>query len=157
VAGFALGRSYLPLALSRGVVASLAVRPAWRCRSLGLALLRNALGEFHRHGCASVELLVDGDSLTGALRLYERAGRRAFRTQVVYEKGLCRAWTLRARTLRGEMPVENPLGELRGREVEEHDAGDERDERGRQRLESEHPAQRGHGEYERHGDDGECP
>lgn len=73
---------------SRGVVASLAVRPAWRRRGLGLALLRNALGEFHRRGCASVELLVDGDSLTGALRLYERAGMRAFRTQLIYEKGL---------------------------------------------------------------------
>jgi len=74
VAGFALGRSHLSLDLFRGVIASLAVRPAWRRRGLGLALLRNALGEFYRRGCGSVELLVDGDSLTGALRLYERAG-----------------------------------------------------------------------------------
>jgi ribosomal protein S18 acetylase RimI-like enzyme len=74
VAGFALGRWHLPLDRSRGVVASLAVRPAWRHRGLGFALLQNALGEFHRRGCGSVELLVDGDSLTGALRLYERAG-----------------------------------------------------------------------------------
>ncbi|MCX6101215.1 MAG: GNAT family N-acetyltransferase, partial [Candidatus Bipolaricaulota bacterium] len=88
VAGFALGRPHLPLDLSRGVVASLAVRSAWRRRGRGLALLRNALGEFHRRGCASVELLVDSNSLTGALRLYERAGMRAFRTQIVYEKEL---------------------------------------------------------------------
>ncbi len=88
VAGFALGRPHLPLDLSRGVVASLAVRPAWRRRGLGLALLRNALREFHRRGCASVELLVDSDSLTGALRLYERAGMRVFRTQIAYEKEL---------------------------------------------------------------------
>lgn len=88
VAGFALGRWHLPLDRSRGVVASLAVRPAWRHRGLGLALLRNALGEFHRRGCASVELLVDSESLTGALRLYERAGMRVFRTQIIYEKEL---------------------------------------------------------------------
>jgi len=88
VAGFALGRSHLPLDRSRGVVASLAVHPAWRHRGLGFALLQNALGEFHRRGCGSVELLVDGDSLTGALRLYERAGVRAFRTQIIYEKEL---------------------------------------------------------------------
>jgi len=56
--------------------------------ALGLALLRNALGEFYRRGCGSVELLVDSDSLTGALRLYERAGMRAFRTQLIYEKEL---------------------------------------------------------------------
>jgi len=74
VAGFALGRSHLPLDRSRGVVASLVVRPARCRRGLGLAFLQNALGESHRRGCASVELLVDGDSLTGALRLYERAG-----------------------------------------------------------------------------------
>jgi mycothiol synthase len=88
VAGFTLGRWHLPLDRSRGVVASLAVRPAWRRRGLGFALLRNALGEFHRRGCASAELLVDSDSLTGALRLYERAGMRAFRTQIIYEKEL---------------------------------------------------------------------
>ena len=88
VAGFALGRWHLPLDRSRGVVASLAVRPAWRCRGLGFALLQSALGEFHRRGCGSVELLVDSDSLTGALRLYERAGMRAFRSQLVYEKEL---------------------------------------------------------------------
>jgi ribosomal protein S18 acetylase RimI-like enzyme len=40
VAGFALGRWHRPLDRSRGVVASLAVRSAWRHRGLGLALLR---------------------------------------------------------------------------------------------------------------------
>jgi ribosomal protein S18 acetylase RimI-like enzyme len=88
VAGFALGRWHLPLDRSRGVVASLAVRSAWRRLGLGLALLRNALGEFHRRGCASAELLVDSGNLSGALRLYESAGMRAFRTQIIYEKEL---------------------------------------------------------------------
>jgi ribosomal protein S18 acetylase RimI-like enzyme len=84
VAGYVLG--HLPLDRSRGVVASLAVRSAWRRR--GLALLRNALGEFCRRGCASAELLVDSGNLSGALRLYESAGMRAFRTQIIYEKEL---------------------------------------------------------------------
>lgn len=88
VAGYVLGRWHLPLDRSRGVVASLAVRSAWRGRGLGLALLRSALGNFHRRGCASAELLVDSGNLTGALRLYESAGMRAFRTQIVYEKEL---------------------------------------------------------------------
>ena len=66
------------------------------------------------------------------------------------------AWG-RAPLLGSNVPVEDPLRPLRGREVEEHDADNERDERGGQRLESEHPAQRGHGEHERHGDDGERP
>ncbi len=88
VAGFALGRPHLPLDPTRGIVASLAVRPAWRRKGLGSALLHHALGIFHARGCASVELLVDSESLTGALRLYERAGMRAFRTQIVYEKEL---------------------------------------------------------------------
>jgi ribosomal protein S18 acetylase RimI-like enzyme len=88
VAGFALGRPHLPLDLTRGVVASLAVRSAWRRKGLGFALLVSALGEFHRRGCASVELLVDSGGLTGAMRLYERAGMRAFRIQIVYEKEL---------------------------------------------------------------------
>jgi len=88
VAGYVLGRWHLPLDLTRGVVASLAVRPAWRRRGLGFALLQNALGEFHRRGCGSVELLVDSGNLTCALRLYERAGMRAFRAQIVYEKEL---------------------------------------------------------------------
>lgn len=88
VVGFALGRPHLPLDRTRGIVASLAVRPAWRRKGLGSALLRHALGVFFARGCASAELLVDSESLTGALRLYERAGLRAFRTQIVYEKEL---------------------------------------------------------------------
>ncbi len=88
VVGFALGRPHLPLDRTRGIVASLAVRPAWRKKGLGSALLGNALCKFHRRGCRSVELLVDSESLTGALRLYERAGMRAFRTQLVYEREL---------------------------------------------------------------------
>ena len=59
---------------SGGYVAMLGVRPAWRKRGLGLALLRHAFREFHRRGERRVTLGVDSENETGATRLYERAG-----------------------------------------------------------------------------------
>lgn len=56
-----------------------------RSRGLGAALLAHALHEFYERGCASVEVLVDSENLTGAVRLYEHAGMRTIRTQMVYE------------------------------------------------------------------------
>ncbi|MEW5825707.1 MAG: GNAT family N-acetyltransferase [Candidatus Bipolaricaulota bacterium] len=88
VAGYSLGRWHLPLDRSRGVVASLAVRPAWRRRGLGSALLHETLGKLREKGCTSAELMVDSGNQSGALRLYERAGFAAFRTQLAYEKEL---------------------------------------------------------------------
>jgi mycothiol synthase len=57
-----------------GWVGSLAVRRPWRQRGLGLALLRQSFGEFWRRGERRVALGVDSQNLTGATRLYERAG-----------------------------------------------------------------------------------
>jgi GNAT superfamily N-acetyltransferase len=57
-----------------GWVGTLAVRRPWRRHGLGLALLYQAFGEFYRRGVTSVGLGVDAQSLTGATRLYERAG-----------------------------------------------------------------------------------
>jgi mycothiol synthase len=57
-----------------GWVNTLAVRRPWRKRGVGMALLRHAFSEFHRRGERQVSLGVDGQSLTGATRLYERAG-----------------------------------------------------------------------------------
>lgn len=88
VAGFSLCRPHMPGELDMGVLGSLGVRPAWRGRGLGLALITHSFGEFYRRGYKAVELLVDTGSLTGALRLYERAGMRPIRQQFVYEKEL---------------------------------------------------------------------
>lgn len=55
-------------------VQALGVRPAWRRRGLGRALLLHAFGEFRRRGAKRVALHVDAQSLTGATRLYESAG-----------------------------------------------------------------------------------
>jgi mycothiol synthase len=59
---------------SGGWVGTLAVRRPWRRHGLGLALLYQSFGEFYRRGVTSVGLGVDAQSLTGATRLYERAG-----------------------------------------------------------------------------------
>jgi mycothiol synthase len=71
-----------------GWVDSLGVRPAWRRRGLGLALLRHALGEFHRRGRRRAALGVDAANETGAPRLYEGAGMRADHQYAVYQKEL---------------------------------------------------------------------
>ena len=70
----------------RGWVRGLGVRPGWRKRGLGLALLRHAYGEMYRRGIRKVELSVDADSPTGAPRLYTRAGMRVAQRYGVYRK-----------------------------------------------------------------------
>ena len=71
-----------------GWVESLGVRRPWRRRGLALALLHHSFGEFYRRGKRKVGLEVDTQSLTGALRLYEKAGMHADRQYVMYEKEL---------------------------------------------------------------------
>jgi mycothiol synthase len=69
-------------------VDSLAVARAWRRRGIGLALLRHAFRELQRRGNRRVDLGVDGDSLTGANRLYERAGMVPKRRSDIFVKEL---------------------------------------------------------------------
>ena len=71
-----------------GFVNALAVRPAWRRRGLGLALLHQAFTWFWERGEHRVGLGVDSDNSTDALRLYERAGMRAVWQADVHEKVL---------------------------------------------------------------------
>lgn len=68
------GTSLCRMRPSGGWVGWLAVRRPWRRHGLGLALLYQSFGEFYRRGVTSVDLGVDAQSLTGATRLYERAG-----------------------------------------------------------------------------------
>jgi mycothiol synthase len=76
--------------LSEGVgwVNTLAVRPMYRQRGLGLALLLYAFAELRSRGATRVRLSVDSESPTGATRLYERAGMRVFQEHAVYRKVL---------------------------------------------------------------------
>jgi ribosomal protein S18 acetylase RimI-like enzyme len=60
-------------------VGTLAVRPRWRRRGLGEALLRAAFAALYERGRRRVGLGVDAENVTGALRLYERVGMRVIR------------------------------------------------------------------------------
>lgn len=84
IAGAALCRHNLGM----GWVGTLAVRRPWRRHGLGMALLQHAFAELYRHGERRVGLGVDAQSLTGATRLYERAGMRVILHVAVYQKEL---------------------------------------------------------------------
>lgn len=71
-----------------GWISILGVRRPWRRRGLATALLHQAFGAFYRRGKPRVGLGVDANSLTGATRLYERAGMHIERESYVYEKEL---------------------------------------------------------------------
>jgi len=67
-----------------GYVATLGVIRAWRGRGLGRALLEHSFGQLHAMGKQGAALGVDGDSLTGATRLYESAGMHQVAREAAY-------------------------------------------------------------------------
>jgi mycothiol synthase len=71
-----------------GWVRGLGVLREYRGKGVGLALLRHVFGEFYRRGLRIVGLGVDAQSLTGAHRLYERAGMQVAERFVMYRKWL---------------------------------------------------------------------
>jgi mycothiol synthase len=71
-----------------GWVDVVGVRRPWRNRGLGLALLRHAFTEYHRRGTHRVSLSVDAESVTGAPRLYGRAGMRVRESYIIHLKEL---------------------------------------------------------------------
>ena len=71
-----------------GWVDTLGVRRPWRRRGLALALLHHSFGEIYRRDKRRVGLGVDAQSLTGATRLYEKAGMHVQRQYDNYEKEL---------------------------------------------------------------------
>ena len=71
-----------------GLVDTLGVRRAWRRKGLALALLHHSFRQLRAAGNKSVILGVDASSLTGATRLYERAGMAVERQNSVYEMEL---------------------------------------------------------------------
>ena len=82
-----------------GWVDVLGVGRPWRRRGLAVALLRHAFAEFAKRGKSKVGLGVDATSLTGANRVYERAGMHAARQTDAYEKELRPGVDLRRQTL----------------------------------------------------------
>jgi len=86
IAGFALCLPALAEDPEAGYVSELGVRADRRGQGLGLALLQHTFAEFHRRGQERVSLHVDVDNLTGALRLYTRAGMRPDPRLVVWQR-----------------------------------------------------------------------
>lgn len=71
-----------------GWIGTLGVKPPWRRRGIGEALLKRSFAVFFGRGERRVALGVDTESPTGATRLYERAGMRVLYEVIVYEKEL---------------------------------------------------------------------
>ncbi|HYU58389.1 MAG TPA: GNAT family N-acetyltransferase [Actinomycetota bacterium] len=72
----------------RGWIAELGVRPAWRDRGIGVALLRASFARFARLGLREALLSVDSENATGATCLYERVGMRSRFRFDFYEKAI---------------------------------------------------------------------
>lgn len=82
-----------------GWVHTIGVRRPWRRRGLGQALLQTAFRALYARGKTRAGLGVDADSLTGATRLYERAGMYIERKFLGYELELRSGKTLSKQAL----------------------------------------------------------
>ena len=85
MAGISLCRRQADHDPKMGWVDVLGVRREWRQRGLGLALLRHSFAALRQMGAERVGLGVDAGSLTGATRLYTRAGMKVDREMALYE------------------------------------------------------------------------
>ena len=73
---------------SRGWVDVVGVRRPWRGCGLASAMLQHVFAAFFERGVRNVGLNVDAESLTGAPRVYHRAGMRVTQSYVIHEKEL---------------------------------------------------------------------
>jgi mycothiol synthase len=71
-----------------GWVNELGVRREWRKKGIAFALLKHSFAAFYTRGQKRAGLGVDASSLTGALRLYQRAGMHVARQFDQFEKEL---------------------------------------------------------------------
>jgi mycothiol synthase len=88
IVGVALCRPSVPEDPDMAWIGTLGVLREYREQGIGSALLRYAIGEFHRLGKTRVGLTVDAENASGATRLYEQVGMRVFRQWDRYEKTL---------------------------------------------------------------------
>lgn len=88
IVGMSLCSAMEPEDPELGYVNTLGVVRPWRRRGIALALLHHSFRELGRRGKRCVALGVDASSLTGAVRLYERAGMHVDRERVMFEKEL---------------------------------------------------------------------
>jgi ribosomal protein S18 acetylase RimI-like enzyme len=88
IVGICICRKWSQEDRDAGHISSLGVRRPWRRQGIALALLRHAFGEFYRRGKTKVDLGVDAENLTGAMRLYREAGMVVHHQYDLYEKEL---------------------------------------------------------------------
>jgi mycothiol synthase len=84
IAGYSLNRYRTGI----GWIRTLGVRPRWRKRGLGEALLFHSFGEYYRRGMPTIGLGVNANNPTGATRLYQKVGMHAASEHITYEKEL---------------------------------------------------------------------
>ncbi len=96
IAAITLGNNDGP---QKGWIDTVGTRRPWRKQGLALALLHHAFGEFYKRGRSRVGLGVDASSLTGATRLYEKAGMHVARQFDRYQKELRSGQDLSTQTL----------------------------------------------------------
>ena len=88
IAGMSLCKSKFTGHPDMGWVGTLGVLRPWRRKGLATALLQHSFAVYFRRGYKSVGLGVDAQSLTGATRLYEKAGMHVAFEFHAYEKEL---------------------------------------------------------------------
>jgi mycothiol synthase len=88
IAGLCICHAAAPGDPERGSINDLGVRPAWRRRGVGQALLRHAFSEFASRGIQGATLTVDSENRTGAPALYERVGMRSVQVSHTHVKEL---------------------------------------------------------------------
>ncbi len=99
VAGGAISKPRSDTDPDQGFVRELWVRRPWRRQGLGLALLLHSFAVLREMGKSSAGLGVDSQNMTGATRLYEKAGMTVDRAWDQYELELRAGEDLVIRTL----------------------------------------------------------
>ncbi|HKJ27110.1 MAG TPA: GNAT family N-acetyltransferase [Anaerolineales bacterium] len=84
-AGILQGRKQNAISPDQGYIHLLGVLRPYRKRGLGLALLLHGFNEFWKRGKKAATLGVDADSLTGAQKLYKKAGMYSYRKTAAFE------------------------------------------------------------------------
>jgi len=88
IAGFSICREREDDGETIGWVSLVGVRPRWRGRGLGEALLVHSLNVLHSRGRRRAALNVDVDNMTGALRLYTKVGMEPAPAFTIWSKAL---------------------------------------------------------------------
>lgn len=88
IAGCLIGLTESPKHPGIGFIDAVGVRREFRRRGLAGAMLHRSFAAFWDRGLRTVELDVDGESLTNAVALYEKVGMRVHRKLMSYEKVL---------------------------------------------------------------------